>query len=248
MDSPIDDIRIGLITSQWAHDKGLKYIYTPELESTNKLAKHEAFSESLANEKLALYLTEFQTSGRGRGTHTWSAPPGASLLSSWSFAVEEFPQPTTSCHFGLALYRACTATWPFLPWSLKAPNDIYLATKKVAGLLIETVLQGQDGRLIVGLGMNMTNSPSEVPSSTSLAQSLPKGAPLLGEDYANFLDRLLFEFSEAWARSAEPLTSTERLSLLEALNRFPLLKEAYTGMKSDGSLVTPSQNIRWSEL
>lgn len=248
MDSPLNDIRIGQITSQWAQGKGFKTIYATELESTNKLAKQEAFSETLSKESFTLYLTDFQTSGRGRGTHSWSAPAGACLLSSWSFAVEDFPQPTTSCHFGLALYRACLTTWPFLSWSLKAPNDIYLGKKKVAGLLLETVLQGEEGRLIVGLGVNITDSPAEVTTSTSLAQSLPKGAPLLGEDYANFLDRLLFEFSEAWVRSSEPLSSTDRLSLLEALNRFPLLSEPYTGMKADGSLLTASQNIRWSEL
>ncbi len=248
MDSPLQDIRIGLITSQWAQDKGLKNFYSPELESTNSVAKLEAFSQTIAAEKLALYLTDFQTSGRGRGNHTWSSLKGTSLLSSWSFSVEDFPQPTTSCHFGLALYRACLATWPFLPWSLKAPNDIYIGNQKVAGLLIETILQGDEGRLVVGLGMNVTNSPPDVSNSTSLAQSLPMGAPLLGEDYASFLDRLLFEFSESWTHATEPLNATERLSLLDALNRFPLLKEPYTGMKSDGSLMSASQNIRWSEL
>ena len=248
MDSPIRDIRIGHVTSQWAENKGLRAIYAPEMESTNKLAKQEAFTESLLEENLVLYTTDFQSAGRGRGTHTWSTEKGASLLSSWSFSLQANPQPTTSCHFGLALYRACLATWPFLPWSLKAPNDIYLGKKKVAGLLIETVLQGADGRLIVGLGMNITTPPGDIEIATSLAKALPAGAPLLGEDYAGFLDRLLFEFSEAYMKSEAPLNSTDSRALLEALNRFPHLKELYTGVEKDGSLVTASGKVRWSEL
>ncbi|MGZ3770593.1 MAG: biotin--[acetyl-CoA-carboxylase] ligase [Bdellovibrio sp.] len=249
MDSPLADIRIGQITSQWAEHNHIYVSYQAETHSTNALAKQEAFHENLRDESLCLYLTDHQTGGRGRGNNTWiNAQPGSSLLSSWSFLIKTKPQPTVSCLVGLAVYRACMSTWPFLPWNLKAPNDIYIGDKKIAGLLLESLIQGEDVRLIIGLGLNVTSSPKEIKTSNSLLKCLPAGAPLLGQDYLSFLDRLLFELTEAVSHCEEPLSPTDQLSLLTALNQHPLLKEKYTGMKADGSLLSGERQINWSEL
>lgn len=249
MDSPLSDIRIGQVTSQWAENNNLFVSYTPQLTSTSEVAKEEAFAENLRSESLCLYLTDHQTAGRGRGTHTWTdARPGSSLLSSWSFLLGIKPQPTASCLIGLAIYRACVATWPFLPWNLKAPNDIYLHDKKVAGILLENIMQGNELRLIVGLGFNIMSSPQNVDTAISLLEALPAGVPLLGPDYMSFLDRLLFEMTDALARSDEPLSPTDQLSLLVALNQHPLLKEKYTGMEADGSLLVKNNKINWMSL
>lgn len=248
MDSPVTDIRIGHLTAQWAENNHLYVSYKADEESTNALAKAEAFKENLLEESLCLYVTDYQTGGRGRSTKTWTAKAGSSLLSSWSFLLSVKPQPTTSCLIGMALYRACTTTWPFLDWNLKAPNDIYIGDKKVAGLLLETVVQGDDVRLIVGLGMNIISSPESVPTATSLLISLPMGAPLLGQDYISFLDRLLFEMTDAVSHCEAPLSSTDCLSLLQALNRHPLLKDAYTKVDPDGSLWIGEKKINWMEL
>lgn len=248
-ESPLAEIRIGHITSQWAENNHLFVSYKPQSDSTNKIAKDEAFEESLLEEPLCLYLTDHQTSGRGRGQNTWiNDTPGGSLLSSWSYLLKSKPQPTTSCLVGLALYRACSTTWPFLPWSLKAPNDIYIADKKVAGILLESIIQGDNVRLIAGIGLNITSSPQTLASATSLLSSLPEGASLLGPDYMAFLDRLLFELTDAVSHCDEPLSTTDQLSLLMALNKFPLLAEKYTGMNHQGSLFIGDKEIPWTQL
>lgn len=248
-DTPLSDIRIGKITAKWAENNHLFAAYSAETASTNGLAKEEAFAENLLEEALVLYVTDHQTSGRGRGKNVWlDSKPGSSLLSSWSFLLGIKPQPTTSCLIGLAVYRACATTWPFLAWNLKAPNDIYIGDKKVAGILLENVMQGDEVRLIIGLGFNVTSSPDSVETSTSLLESLPPGAPLLGQDYTAFLDRLLFELTDAVSHSEDSLTSTDQLSLLVALNQHPLLKEKYTAIDSDGSLHVGSKKINWMSL
>ncbi|UXR66132.1 biotin synthetase [Bdellovibrio bacteriovorus] len=248
-DTPVSDIRIGYVTSQWAESNHLYVSYQKEMTSTNALAKEEAFAENLMEESLCLYVTDHQTAGRGRGKNTWvDSRPGSALLSSWTYLLGTKPQPTTSCLIGLAVYRACSTTWPFLPWNLKAPNDIYIGSKKVAGILLENVAQGDEVRLIIGLGLNVTASPEEVETSTSIIESLPMGAPLLGQDYMGFLDRLLFELTDAVSHSDEELSPTDQLSLLTALNQHPLLKEKYTGMKADGSLLIGDKEINWSTL
>ncbi len=249
MDTPLADIRIGKVTSQWAENNNIVVSYSAQTTSTNEVAKQEAFSENLLAESICLYLTDHQTTGRGRGSHSWSdARPGSSLLSSWSFLLGVKPQPTTSCLIGLAVYRACMTTWPFLPWNLKAPNDIYLHNNKVAGILLENIMQGDEVRLIIGLGFNVTASPDAVDNAISLLEALPQGAPLLGQDYMSFLDRLLFEMTDAISKCDEPLSATDQLSLLTALNAHPLLKEKYTGMEPDGSLLIKDQKISWTSL
>ncbi|MDG0815849.1 biotin--[acetyl-CoA-carboxylase] ligase [Bdellovibrio svalbardensis] len=249
METPLADIKIGKVTSQWAENNHVFVTYQPQVDSTNNLAKEEAFEEELLAESLCLYLTDHQTAGRGRGTHTWTdSRPGSSLLSSWSYLLATKPQPTTSCLVGLAVYRACSSTWPFLAWNLKAPNDIYIGDKKIAGILVENVIQGDEVRLIIGLGLNVTSSPESVETATSLIEELPPGAPLLGQDYTAFLDRLLFELTIAVSYCEEPLSPTDQLSLLTALNLHPLLEEIYTGMQADGSLFTATKKINWMSL
>lgn len=249
MDSPLSDIRIGRVCYEWAIAQKLKSFHFPEIDSTNARAKAEAFNPSTLEEHLVLYFAEAQKAGRGRGQNTWSnSSPGSQLLSTWSFMLQDHVQPVLSPLVGLAVYKAAVATWPFLDFSLKAPNDVYIGEKKVAGLLIETISQGDDIRLLIGLGMNVLSAPAEVKTSGSLVQSLPKMAPLLAQDWITFLERFLFEVSIAIQLASEPLDTTAQLSLLGALNRFPLLEEKYMSIDEDANLETESKSISWSNL
>lgn len=248
-ESPLSDIRIGQITHQWAQAQKIPSRHFTTIDSTNLKARSEAFLESSFEEQLILYVAESQSAGKGRGPNSWSnADAGSQLLSTWSFMLEQPPHPTVSPMIGLSLYRAAVSTWPFLDWSLKAPNDLYIGDKKVAGLLLETQSQGADHRLLIGLGLNVIAKPEALDTATSLVQALPADAPLLAEDWISFLERLVFEFSFALQLSAEPLNSTSIQALLTALNRHPLLKEQYTALDSSGNLTTPARKISWQEL
>ncbi len=248
-DSPTADIRIGQITHQWAQVQKLKSIYNPQIDSTNAKAKIEAFEPTSFDENLILYLTDEQTAGRGRGQNKWqSAAIGSQLFSTWSFMIEEPPRPTLAPLIGLSVYRAALATWPFLEWNLKAPNDLYIGEKKVAGLLIENVSQGADLRLLIGFGFNVFAFPEEVALATSIAHELPLETPLLAEDWISFLERLLFEFSFALQLGADPLNSTSTTALIHSLNLHPHLKEKYLALDPSGTLSTAKKKILWSEL
>lgn len=247
-DSPLNDIRIGEISSQWAKGCRLPSRYEKSTTSTNDLAKEEAFAQA-AEETVKVYFTEEQSNGRGRGANSWTNPPaGSALLSSWSFALQDPPHPTLTPRLGLALVRALSGTWSFLPWSLKAPNDIYLGSKKVAGLLTETVSQGPDVRLILGLGINVLASPDSVETATHLTDSLPDGAPLLGEDWIGFLERWMFELSGVVAMADDQeLTSTERRALVDFMNRRPKAAKV-EDVLADGGLVIGGITKPWMEI
>ena len=248
-DSPLVDIRIGQVSHDWAKSQKIKSYYSSEIDSTNLKAKSNAFSDDTLAEQMIVYFSDSQTAGRGRGTNTWTTGnPGSQLLSTWSFMLQDYVQPTLSPLVGLALYKSCLGTWPFLNWNLKAPNDLYISDKKVAGLLIETVSQGEDIRLLVGLGLNVLASPGAVTTATSVVRELSSGIPLLAQDWISFLERFVFELSIAIQMSAEPLDTTTCAALLYALNRHPQLTEPYTSIDSDGNLKTKTKEINWLEL
>lgn len=247
-DSPLKDIRLGKVTTEWAKSRGLPVFYKESVGSTNDWAKDESFKESSLAENVILYVTDHQSKGRGRNQNQWSTgAPGTSLLSSWSFYSDEIPLPVSSPRSGLALYKAAVATWPSLSWSLKAPNDLYLNDKKVAGLLLETLSQGDESRFIWGLGMNVTDAPN-LETAISLLQGLGAQMPLLGEDWVSFLDRLFFELSLVIERFQEPLSESEAAALVHVLNLKPGKIEKYLSMDEDGTLTTTERTIPWSSI
>lgn len=223
------NIQIGLVTSQWAKASHLKTNYFKTIDSTNTQAKKSAFSQEELENEFVLYVTDTQTEGRGRFDRTWTSPQiGASLLSTWSFLIEQTPSPHVTAKVGLSLYNALKNTWQSLPLSLKAPNDIYIGEKKVAGILVETVTQGADHRLVIGIGLNVFNHPQELSLATNLLSCLPKTVPLLGEDWISFLERLFFELTAVVSQAHEELTTTQKNNLILLLNQNLLLEKPYT--------------------
>jgi len=233
------------ITADWAERAGLACIKTPQTTSTNDLAKTDAFKEV---EALSFYVTDHQTQGRGRGAHTWTdSMSGGFLLSSWSFMLLAAPQPVLAPSLGLALFKAAQATWMGLPWSLKAPNDLYLGVHKVAGLLLENVQEGSKQRLIVGLGMNVFAHPS-IDRSGSLSEQIPADE-ITPEIWRQFLDRLLLELTSTLLLADDHLQASQRRALVHALNLFPDTRDAYDKVAPDGGLLLKNgQSISWFQL
>lgn len=157
------------------------------------------------------------------------------------------PQPVLAPALGLAVFRAFVATWPDLPFSLKAPNDLFCGDKKIAGLLLENLQQGEKIRLSLGLGINVFSKP-DVPTSGSLAEFL--SLPRLSELGWNlFLDRLWLEMVSAMRETKNTLTENQCESLKYALNRNPKLSQAIEKVLPEGSLVyTGGQRVEWHSL
>lgn len=161
----------------------------PETDSTNRQLLDRA--RAGAAEGVVL-VAEHQTAGRGRLGRTWEAPSGASLLVSVLLRPE---LPLERMHLvtfaaGLAAAEAAEAVCGAHPW-LKWPNDLVVedpdGTKKLAGLLSESVVEG--GRLsalVVGMGLNV-NWPQE---------QLPPGAIALNTLVGHEVDRM--QLLETW--------------------------------------------------
>lgn len=122
-------------------------------------------------------LAEHQTAGRGRRGDAWVSPPGTDLLFSLLLQpAADLAAWTRLPHLaGLAVCRALESQFLGLPEPrLKWPNDLYLADRKLAGVLVESRSTG--GRppcAVVGIGLNVNGLPGEFPEDLrSIATTL----------------------------------------------------------------------------
>lgn len=145
----------------------------------------------------AVASTDFQSEGRGRLGRSWEAPPGSSLLFSLVLEPKVAPErlPGLTPLAGRAVADAVTAL-SGLATTVKAPNDVLVAGRKVAGVLGEAA----DGRVVLGIGVNLRQRPEELPErpvfpATSLAL---EGVEVVRADLlAEILTRLESDY-DAW--------------------------------------------------
>jgi BirA family biotin operon repressor/biotin-[acetyl-CoA-carboxylase] ligase len=233
------------MTLNWAYQRELFIESSLETESTNDDARGNALKE---NADLVLYITAHQTKGRGRGTNTWlDTGLGDCLLSTWSLAIANPPQAITAPRIGLALFEAARKTWPSLSWGLKAPNDLYLEGKKIAGLLVETVSSGKEHRLLVGLGMNVFNHPRSFANSTHLNAAL--ALSLEAGDWYQFLDDWRAQLNLALVDiMKKTLSSDVREELALALNANTAKPFVVDEVTPEGDLKHKGGIVRWTEI
>jgi birA, biotin-[acetyl-CoA-carboxylase] ligase region len=111
-----------------------------------------------------LVLANRQTAGRGRGTNRWFATEGALTFSLVLAArPDELPPhrwPEVALVAGLAVCEALQTLAPLAELHVKWPNDVYLAGRKICGILSESVPGWRD-RIVVGIGVNVNNRMQE---------------------------------------------------------------------------------------
>jgi BirA family biotin operon repressor/biotin-[acetyl-CoA-carboxylase] ligase len=123
--------------------------------STNDVAKRAA-SDGAAHG--ATWVAEEQTAGRGRRGHSWVSPPGEGLLFSVLLRLPCPPVrvPPIALVAGLAVRDAVAAAAPGASIAIKWPNDVLVAGRKVAGILVEAITAGSRVEaVVVGIGINV---------------------------------------------------------------------------------------------
>lgn len=124
------------------------------IESTNDCAS-ELASEGAAHG--TLIVTRDQTAGRGRGDRQWFSKPGASL----TFSVVLRPEPSdVAPASGLPVAGALAVVEALEPLGIegeiKWPNDVLIAGRKVAGVLVEASWSAEALEYaVLGIGVNL---------------------------------------------------------------------------------------------
>lgn len=122
--------------------------------------------------ELTLITCETQTSGRGTQNKEWVSPTKVNIYATLMF-VSNTPAnklPALSLFFSILLCR--TLVYFGLAPSIKWPNDVLLAKKKVAGILTEIVTEADKTFYVVGLGLNVNMSQKDLRAINQAATSL----------------------------------------------------------------------------
>ena len=146
------------------------YLYAERCSSTQDLLPLDAPEGALA-------LAEEQTRGRGRRGRDWQGATGKGLL----FSLCLRPQVATARLASFTPVAAEAIVQAIASFggqaTVKHPNDVLLAGKKVAGILAEA----SEGRVVLGVGVNVEQEPGDLPErpvfpASSLALEL--GRPI----------------------------------------------------------------------
>ena len=167
--------------------------YYPELGSTNTEGVIWA-EEGAAH--LSLIVADEQTAGRGRGERKWRTPPGVALAFSLVIRPGQNMAISTSRLTGLGALAVCDVLQSVykLPAKIKWPNDVLVRDSKLAGVLVETVWQGNEIlSSVLGIGINVARN--SVPSQEDLDFSATSVNAVLGSTVDRWM--LLKEVLEA---------------------------------------------------
>ncbi len=150
----------------------------------------------LANAGLAtkgvVIAAEFQSGGRGRLDRNFDAPAGSALL--FSFYIT--PKRSRSdwgflSHLAALCMSEIISNDLDIPVSLKWPNDILIAGKKVCGLIAQATADG----IIIGIGLNVGMSLAELPVATATSLAIAESDQLdRNQILIQFLERFSLRF------------------------------------------------------
>ena len=160
-----------------------------EALGVSRAAVHKA-AQSLAAQGYALesaphgtlVLASRQQAGRGRLGRRFESPAGKGVYLSLLLrpALSAADAQTVTIGAAVAVARAVKALCG-LKLGIKWVNDLYYQGKKVCGILTEAGTDMESGQLewlVVGIGLNLTTSPSDWPPELArIAGSLYPGGP-----------------------------------------------------------------------
>lgn len=124
-------------------------------------------------------VAEHQSAGRGRQSRDWVSPPGAGLWMSVLVHPHDLPRESWTWLPLIAGLAAAEAVQQVsgVPARVKWPNDLVVVEgqdqpRKLAGVLSEAV---GENAVVLGIGINVTLTPDELPIPTGTSIALEGG-------------------------------------------------------------------------
>ena len=155
---------------------GQNIINKESVESTNNYAVE--LIKTINPAEGTVVLTNNQTNGRGQGGNFWESEPFMNLTFSIIFHPK-FIAPSNQFNFNkaisLGIIDYLQTQISEIPVKIKWPNDIYVGNKKIAGILIENTITGNEfSSSVAGIGLNVNQTifKSNAPNPISLKMIL----------------------------------------------------------------------------
>ena len=244
-------------------------IWSEELDSTNEEARRRI--SDLDN--LSVLSVERQTAGRGQRGNSWKSAPGENLTFSiiLKFRKGDASSDESSCDSAVLPQLKAVDQFVLseisslvllrllenhgIRASVKWPNDIYIGSCKVCGMLIENSILGSSvSSSIIGIGLNVNqrNFDVSLPNPTSmLLEDMKKefDLPALLDEFmnifVNFIDRFMDDRQDSFDELRdEYLSHLWRLNETARFIDYTVLPSGY----SDKPVVTGITDIAGKEF
>jgi BirA family transcriptional regulator, biotin operon repressor / biotin---[acetyl-CoA-carboxylase] ligase len=199
--------------------------YYPSIDSTMTAASDRPIGD--------VVLAEEQTAGQGRHGHSWHSAAGDGIYC--SIVLPQSPLLTLA--LGLAAHTAIFEATG-LVCDLRWPNDLMLADRKMAGILVQAV--GRNAIAGIGINVNHTEFPSDVASlATSLRLAL--GHPVQREEILLALlpaiDTIVAQEKSAILKSFTHLSSYASGLRVQVAQPDGTIEGTSAGLNPDGFLI-----------
>lgn len=160
------------------YSKNWELHFKDTASSALDVAKEFIHNTELLPEGNAFLVLE-QTAGRGRMGRRWISRKNDGMYLSVILSPKRshIEWPTLSFVASLAAVQTLNSICPEVPVSLKWPNDLIAADKKLGGILLEA-----DGpHAIVGCGINIQNAP-DISDSIFLSTDISTFQPIIPDN------------------------------------------------------------------
>lgn len=184
---------------------GKPFIYLPECLSTNEYAL-QMLSDKNAERALfdgTLIITDNQTAGKGQAGNTWDTNPNENITLSLVLKphfLDANEQFWLNMVVALGIFDFVSSKINNLV-KIKWSNDIFIADKKVGGILIQNILSGKNiNYSIIGIGLNINQLNFNIPAATSLllasADANTYNVRVCVEELLSYLEKRYFQLKE----------------------------------------------------
>lgn len=212
--------------------------HVDETSSTQDLAHDRAKAGEPAGYVIA---AKCQSAGRGRSGNVWQCLDG-NLFCSLILRpeIEAAQAGQFSFMTAIALNRTLGSFTTDVPQiTNKWPNDVLINGKKVAGILLEALLDGPSIQaLVIGIGVNLINAPEDRISLHQVAAGPIKVESFLPAFLANF-EEVLQEYSQNGFDALREEWLDHAAGLRQPISvRLPheTLSGVFDGLEPDGAL------------
>jgi BirA family biotin operon repressor/biotin-[acetyl-CoA-carboxylase] ligase len=219
-----------------------KIVTLEEVDSTNEYLKKNT---ELWKKNFNTVRAITQRKGRGRYERNWFSDTGLDLTFSTIYQPS-VSMENLSCitlYAGLAVYRVL-AKYITHDLFLKWPNDIYVQSNKLAGILCELIIKNTKHYVIIGIGVNVNSMqfPEEIKERSismkqvcgrniDIGQLLQQIISELKAIFNNFLNPIPRDILQEWLLSTSSIGSVVEFSLYGNVHKGKIV-----GIMPDGAL------------
>jgi BirA family biotin operon repressor/biotin-[acetyl-CoA-carboxylase] ligase len=138
-----------------------KKIHLAACASTNDYLKQNI--ARLEADFPVMVSADVQSAGRGREKRGWSSPENLGIYATFGFILpDNRALPLLSITCGVAVADMLQG-WTGKTFALKWPNDILAGGNKIAGILCETMINGDKVICLAGIGINVNQHLDDFP-------------------------------------------------------------------------------------